>query len=243
MARFYDIIYQNLRDGVDHRFFQKHIQRTRGKVLEIGAGTGRFFTEALQNGADIYGIDISEHMLEVLREKLPEKAHHRVSNQSATDFAFDMQFELIVAPFRVMMHLLDKDEQLQALQNIHNHLKPGGTFIFDAFIPALERLQQSVPLQTDFEGEYAPGQMLRRKAASTPDYLNQLIKVHFQLEWEEEGGRMKQKDWHFPLRFFFRYELEHLLDRSPFSSYTLYGDYEEHPLSRKSTDFVVICRA
>ncbi len=45
-ARFYDLIYHELRDGVDHQFFLDEIKRARGRILEIGAGTGRFFINA-----------------------------------------------------------------------------------------------------------------------------------------------------------------------------------------------------
>ena len=41
-ARFYDVIYHHMRDGVDHAFFLNEISQIKGKVLEIGVGTGRF---------------------------------------------------------------------------------------------------------------------------------------------------------------------------------------------------------
>ena len=57
-ARFYDVIYSHLRT-VDRDFFLWAIRETRGPVLEIGVGTGRLFLDAINAGADIYGIDIS----------------------------------------------------------------------------------------------------------------------------------------------------------------------------------------
>ena len=67
-ARFYDVIYQEIRDTTDNQFFLKEIENTTGKTLEVGVGTGRLFTEALNRQADIYGIDISPAMVEVLKE-------------------------------------------------------------------------------------------------------------------------------------------------------------------------------
>ena len=43
-ARFYDLLYEELRDSVDKNFFMNHIQKCKGKVLEVGVGTGRFFS-------------------------------------------------------------------------------------------------------------------------------------------------------------------------------------------------------
>ena len=44
-ARFYDLIYHRVRDGVDNEFFLNEIRQARGKVLEVGVGTGRFFID------------------------------------------------------------------------------------------------------------------------------------------------------------------------------------------------------
>ena len=40
-ARFYDLIYHQIRDGVDNIFYLGKIKNTKGKVLEVGTGTGR----------------------------------------------------------------------------------------------------------------------------------------------------------------------------------------------------------
>src|SRR6056297_1641795 len=240
-ARFYDLLYEELRDSVDKNFFMNHIQKCKGKVLEVGVGTGRFFREALNRGADIYGIDISESMLRVLKEKIKKDERHRVSLQNIVDFKFDFQFDLIVAPFRVIMHLPEKEEQLKALDNVYEHLKPGSEFVFDAFIPDLKILQEGIDEMTDFEGEYEPGKKLKRVVSNRADLVNQLIHMSFRLEWEEDD-RIKQENWDVPLRFYFRYELEHLIERSRFESYKIYGDYEGHELDSNSKEFLVVCR-
>lgn len=116
-ARFYDLIYNSMRDSVDHDFFLRKIMQTRGKVLEVGVGTGRLFLDALNKGADIYGIDISPAMMEVLRQKIGKMEQYRVGLANIVDFSHDITFDLIIAPFRVLMHLLDKEDQIAALNN------------------------------------------------------------------------------------------------------------------------------
>lgn len=239
-ARFYDTIYHNLRDSVDNSYFQKIISNTHGKVLEIGVGTGRLFTSALNQGADIYGLDISKSMLNVLYQKLPEAQHYRLCLQNIIDFSFDFKFDLIIAPFRVIMHLLDKEDQLKAVNNVYDHLNKNGRFIFDTFIPDLRQLINGIHNQVDFDGEYETGRRIKRTVSTTPDLINQIINVKFHLEWEEAGG-LKDDDWDLPLRYFFRFELEHLIERSKFEKYKIYGDYEEKELSGDSKDFILTC--
>lgn len=240
-ARFYDTIYHSIRDTVDNEYFHNEIQKSDGKVLEIGVGTGRLFTNALNNGADIYGLDISESMLEVLYKKLPDYQHFRISQQNIIDFSFDFNFDLIIAPFRVIMHLMNKEEQIKAIDNIYNHLNSGGKFIFDVFVPDLNQLINGIKNQVDFEGEYEPGRKIKRVVSTVPDLINQTIQVNFHMEWEDVDG-LKHDDWILPLRFFFRYELEHLLERSKFENYKIYGDYHESKLDKKSKEFVMVCQ-
>jgi SAM-dependent methyltransferase len=239
-ARFYDTIYHHIRDGVDKEFFINEMSKVKGKVLEIGVGTGRLFIDALNNGADIHGIDISESMLEVALAKINEKDHYRISRQDMIDFAFDFRFDLIIAPFRVIMHLTDKGDQIRAIDNVFNHLNQGGKFIFDTFIPDLKQLVTGIRNVTDFEGEHEPGKKIRRVVSTRPDLLNQVINVNFHLEWEEDE-ELKQENWEVPLRFFFRYELEHLVERSLFKKYSILGDYKSNGLNKDSKEFIVVC--
>lgn len=240
-ARFYDTMYHQLRDSVDSGYFLNEIRNTRGRVLEIGVGTGRLFESALKSGADIYGIDVSDSMIDVLYNKLPEEQHNRISCQNITDFSLEMKFDLIVAPFRVLMHLEEKEDQLKALDNVCRHLNRDGRFIFDVFVPDLNQIIKGLDNKMDFEGEYEPGKKLRRFVSTVPDLINQTIEVNFTLEWEE--NKILQRDyWKLPMRFFFRYELEHLIERSEFGEYEIYGDYSGNMLQRDSKEFVVVCR-
>lgn len=239
-ARFYDIIYHTQRDGVDNEYFLNKIKKTKGRVLEAGVGTGRLFASALKSGADVYGLDISPNMIEVLKKKLDKDQQKRISLQNLIDFRYDFKFDLIIAPFRVIMHLADKNDQITAINNAYEHLNKGGRFIFDAFIPDLKQLLNGLNKVTDFEGEYDEGKKIWRVVSTVPDMMRQVIDVKFHLEWEEDNG-IKQADWNTPLRFFFRYELEHLVERSRFESYSIAGDYNGNELNNASKDFIVTC--
>jgi hypothetical protein len=151
-----------------------------------------------------------------------------------------MKFDLIVAPFRVLMHLGEKEDQLKALNNVCKHLNINGRFIFDVFVPDLNQILIGLDNKMDFEGEYAPGKKLRRFVSTVPDLINQTIEVNFRMEWEDNAG-VQHEYWQFPMRFFFRYELEHLIERSHFGNYEIFGDYSGNSLQKDSKEFVVVC--
>jgi SAM-dependent methyltransferase len=180
-------------------------------------------------------------MLGILNAKLPEDQRHRISRQNIVDFSADRRFALVLAPFRVMMHLTGKEDQLRAINNVYDHLEPGGRFIFDVFIPDLKQLISGLSDVTDFEGEYEPGKKVRRTVNTRPDLLRQIINVSFHMEWDSEDG-IGSDDWTFAMRYYFRYELEHLIERSSFREYKIYGDYKGSELNEASKEFVVICK-
>lgn len=240
-ARFYDLIYHRQRDGIDNEFFLNEIKQTKGKILEIGVGTGRLFCDALSLGADIYGLDISQSMIDVLYKKLDKNQHRRISLQNVIEFSLNIKFDLIIAPFHVMMHILEKDEQIKVINNVYKHLAVNGRFIFDVFIPDLNQLINGIYHQVDFKEEYNPGKRIKRTVSTKPDLINQLIHITFLLEWDEDK-EIEHEEWTFPLRYFFRYELEHLLDRSQFEKYKIIGDYLGNELKQNSKEFILICQ-
>ena len=240
IARFYDVIYDHLRT-IDRDYFMKEILATNGPVLEVGVGTGRFFIDALGQGADIYGIDVSPTMLAQLKKKLDPSHHRRVLVRDVRMLNLNKTFDLVVAPFRVFSHLIDIDDQLSALNSIYDQLNPGGKLIFDLFVPDLGILQHGIHEEVDFDGEYEPGKKLKRIASAEPDLISQTTLVTMKLVWDERNEEQRLT-WQLPMRFFFRRELEHLVARSKLELEHIYGDYEGNELTSDSKDFIVVCR-
>jgi SAM-dependent methyltransferase len=181
-------------------------------------------------------------MIERCRAKLAETDRQRVWVADATRLKTDRRFALIVAPFRVLSHVLEPADQLRVLGAVREHLRPGGRFVFDLYVPNLGMLVEGVPEKTDFDGEHAPGRRLRRFISSAPgDLARQTSRVRMRFLWEEEDGE-HENEWRFDMRFFFRFELEHLVARSALSLEAIHGDFAGGPLTPDSRDYVVVCR-
>ncbi|MFC1733450.1 class I SAM-dependent methyltransferase [candidate division KSB1 bacterium] len=241
-AQFYDVIYEHVRSGTDQNYFLNKILDVDGAVLEVGVGTGRLFTKALSKGADIYGIDINKSMIDVLKQKIEPSAHFRIKIQDVTKLKLNKNFPLIIAPFRVFSHLVEIQDQLDALNAIYDHISPGGKLIFDLFVPNLEMIDKGLDRIKDFEGEYKPGKKLTRITSMKANLINQISDVKMQITWDDEKGNEITKDWLFKMRFFFRFELEHLIARSKLQLETIYGDYDESPLEKGSKEFIIVCK-
>jgi SAM-dependent methyltransferase len=240
VARFYDVVYQQVRDAVDKTYYVNKLVSCGGPSLEVGVGTGRIFLEALDKGADVYGTDNSAEMLSVLRGKLEPHHHHRIRQGDLVKMELGKRFDLIIAPFRVLSHIIDIDDQIRALNTAYDHLVPGGVFIFDLYVPNLKLLLDGLPPTVDFDGEYAPGKRLRRSVSATSDLITQTTSVTMAFAWEEDEQQYS-REWSFPMRFFFRYELEHLIARSKLKLKAIYGDFAESPLDSRSKEFILHC--
>jgi SAM-dependent methyltransferase len=240
VARFYDAVYRQVRDATDKQYYVRRLLSCVGPSLEVGVGTGRIFLEALRKGADVYGVDNSAEMLAVLQDKLGPSDRHRVRQSDLVAMDLGRRFDLIIAPFRVFSHLVATDDQIRALNAIHRHLNPGGILIFDLYVPNLKLLLDGLPPTVDFDGEYAPGKRLRRTTSAASDLATQITSVTMAFTWNEEGRKV-HSEWSFPMRFFFRYELEHLIARSKLTLEAVYGDFDESPLDSSSKEFVVHC--
>jgi SAM-dependent methyltransferase len=241
VARFYDVVYGEVRHGVDSEFYARQMLEAGGPVLEIGVGTGRLFCDARQRGADVDGIDASPSMVARLHAKLAPEQRGRVRVADAVTLRLDRSYRLIVAPFRVLSHIPAVVDQLELLENVYQHLLPGGRFIFDLYVPSPKILEHGYSDSLDFDGEYAPGLRLQRYVTARSDIVRQVTYVTMRFVWDEDGGE-EQAEWQFEMRFFFRYEIEHLLARSRLELETIHGDFAGSPLGADSKEFVVTCR-
>ena len=127
------------------------------------------------------------------------------------------------------------------MDTVYAHLNPGGSFIFDLFVPNLKMLYEGLGHVKDFDGEYEPGKKLIRYSSMQADPVNQISHVTFEFVWDEDGIE-KMEEWKIDLRFFFRYEIEHLIHQSKLRLVNISGDFEEHKLNKHSKEFIVECK-
>jgi ubiquinone/menaquinone biosynthesis C-methylase UbiE len=98
------------------------IQHLSGKTtLNMGCGTGRFMEYAL------YGLDISNQMLNVAEEKFPSKSF---CHGDADNTPFEKHFFDDIFCLHVLMHL-PQQKMLSVLDESYRILKSGGSLIVD----------------------------------------------------------------------------------------------------------------
>ena len=110
-----------------------------GAALELGIGTGRIALPLSQRGVRVRGVDLSEAMVARLRAK-PGAENVAVAIGDFTTTRVEGTFSVAYLVFNTIMNLTSQDAQVACFQNVAAHLEPGGCFVVEVNIPALQRL-------------------------------------------------------------------------------------------------------
>jgi len=248
VAEYYDFnpVYASRKDV---NFYVELARAAGGAVLELGCGTGRILLPIAAAGCRIAGLDLSEPMLARCRAKLERESREvrqrvRLLRASMTEFDLGESFHLVTTPFRSFQHLRTVDEQLACLRCAHRHLVPGGRLVLDFFQTDARRMHDPAFLQ---ERQGYPEATLpdRRKFRLTERIAayhraEQCNDVELIYNVTHPDGRTERRVMAFTMRYFFRYEVEHLLARCGFQVVALFGNYDGSPLADDSPEMVFL---
>ncbi len=249
VAEYYDAAYE-VTDRRDVQFFVDAAEHSAGPTLELGCGTGRVLIPTAAAGHAITGLDLSPQMLALCRDKLsrqPDEVQARVRlvEGDMTNFDTGQTYSLVTIPFRPFQHLVTVAEQRAALECINRHLVPGGRLILDLFNPDPLRLVPNPDYAGEFEDlpvtELADGRRLRRTVRVAAYHREQQYnEVELIYYVTHRDGRQERLVQAFPMRYFFRYEVEHLLELCGFSAVDIFGGYDRSTFSSDSSEMIFV---
>ena len=239
-ADLYDHQYDVYRDDLHH--YARVGEQARGPVLEIGSGTGRVTTFLARRGVDITGLEPSARMIERAQDRAQRDGLTvKYVQGDARTFSLDQRFDTVIAPFNALMHLYTPNEQLQAMENIHAHLKTGGHFTFDLYVP---RFGKPHTLRHEGETFHAPdGSRTDVFLVQRHDKPRQHITTEYHVDTAAPDGTLKRRHYTLPQRYYTRYEVEWLLRFAGFESPRVTGSFQGGPLDAHSEVMVFSTRA
>lgn len=101
-------------------------------VLDLGCGTGNITNRLAKKGYDMIGIDNSESMLMVAKEKARNDSLDILYLlQDMTEFELYGTVGAVISICDSINYLLDEEDILKTFQLVNNYLDPKGLFIFD----------------------------------------------------------------------------------------------------------------
>ncbi|HOG74346.1 MAG TPA: class I SAM-dependent methyltransferase [Methanofastidiosum sp.] len=115
-------------------FIEKEIKHDKSKkILDIGCGTGRHSIELAKRGYNVTGIDLSECMLEMAKQKAKEaKVKVEFIKADARYLKFEKEFDLALIICEGGFCLMETDEMnYMVLQSASRSLKQEGKLILN----------------------------------------------------------------------------------------------------------------
>jgi SAM-dependent methyltransferase len=250
-AALYDYEYRRRR--ADVTFYRDFAKRTfgggPGKILELGAGSGRVTIPLARDGHSITAVDQSRAMLAKLRarvEALPAAAAARVTVREGDLRGFSIPkqtFPLAFAAFNVLEHLYTRGEVDACLRSVAAHLAPGGLFVFDVQLPDLGWLIRD-PSKRWAKTRFTDPTTRRAMFYSTNhdyDPISQIAIIR--LYYDPVDGKGPGHVVQLTQRKFFPAELEALVAFTGFRVVARYGDFSFGPLGPSAESQVLVCEA
>ncbi|HML23298.1 MAG TPA: class I SAM-dependent methyltransferase [Aggregatilinea sp.] len=239
-ARIADLYDMFVTTGADVEFFIDEARRAGGDVLELMAGTGRLTLPLAEAGIPVTCVDFSPEMLRRLREKIDRRgldAEALEMDVRALDLG--RQFAQIIIPFQAFPELTAEADQRQALERIHAHLAPGGTFICTLHNPTVRRasVDGQLHLAGSFEDE---DNQLFVWLLQTYNADSRLVDVlEFFEEYDSQGRMLEKRTSSLQFHLLEKAAFERLIAETGFEPVALYGDYTHAPFDEASSPFMI----
>ena len=142
IARLYDPWSVSVVEDVD--FYVGEATRSGGPVLELGVGTGRIAVPIALAGVRVVGVDSSEGMLAVARERAElVGVELDLRYGDLRHPPVDETFPVVLLPFRTMLHMQTDADRRAALRAVRERLVEGGRFVFDVFTPGADDIAET----------------------------------------------------------------------------------------------------
>jgi SAM-dependent methyltransferase len=198
-----------------------------GPALELGVGTGRIALPLSRRGVRVHGIELSSAMVAQLQRR------QGASDIEVTvgDFAtakVSGTFTLVYLLRNTITNLTTQDEQVECFRNAAAHLRPGGCFVIENYIPALRRLP---PGETNFVFAATPEHL----GLEIYDFATQIaISRHY---WTIDG---KLETFSSPHRYVWPSELDLMARLAGLTLRGRWSDWSREPFTGDSPNHISV---
>jgi len=244
-ADFYDWENAQTLDRQDVRFWKRMAQRTNGRVLELGCGTGRVTVPVARSGARIVGVDRSAEMLARARRKLGRfKTRRRPSlirsDIRALPFRTSVRFDLVMAPYGILQSLVRESDLVATLASVARVLSKDGIFGVD-LVPDLP-VWKEYRNQVRFRGQRRGGKSRITLIESVRQDPHRRLTIFDQRFVETRGSRRASHQFSLVFRTLSVPQMTRRLENAGFRITAVLGDYEGGPWDPRADVWLILAQ-
>ena len=237
-AKFYDLF--GSKDDLE--FYRELAVRSGKNALELGVGTARVAIPLARAGIRVVGLENSEYMLEVAREKLAresEAVRNRVTLKRGDmrNLQLEQTFSLIYIPASTFDHCVTAQDRERCLSGIHNHLEEKGKFAFDIEQVTPEKPETSWWIDRK---EMNNGATVVRTIFTRRDLAKRICNLDLFFDVYRNGKLVERYHEYGEVAILFKDEVENLLEQAGFKVEAVYGDFDKSEFRRDSPRVVFV---
>lgn len=242
-AEFYDWENSRTLGRRDVQFWQAVARRQRGRILELGCGTGRLLVPIARAGAKVIGIDRSEPMLERARRRVRLMGRrHRPSLVRGDIRALPFPsatFAAVIAPYGMLQSLLSDRDLRDTLREAARVLRRGALLGID-LVPDLATWQEYGPRRR-LSGRSKAGSQIALVESVKQDRRRRLT-VFRERFTERRGRRVRERRFSLTFRTLPIRAMVSRVERAGFRVEALLGDYHGGPWDARAETWIVLAR-
>ena len=113
----------------------------RGKILELGSGSGTISIGLAKEGYDVTCLEIHRDMIHLHEEKLDDALEENTTIVLGDMCSFDLneKFDLIIAAGNLVNSIMNEKEIHNMLESVKKHLSDVGVFVIECDYPNINR--------------------------------------------------------------------------------------------------------
>lgn len=227
----YDVDYAQMAEFIEKRLKSHNIKD--GLVLDLACGTGVLTRLLSDKGYNMTGIDLSEEMLSLARQKSGDGILYL--NQDMSGFELYGTMRAILCTMDGVNYLTQKDDFLKMLKLCNNYLDPDGVLIFDVNSEyKFKNILASNTFVYDSEGVFYTWE-------NEPDEENSLWDFYLTFFVLDDDGKYLRINEEQTQRVYTDKEIEKLLFEAGFSVIGKYDGYTKNEPNNKSERIVYEC--
>jgi SAM-dependent methyltransferase len=213
IAALYDPWSRSVTEDVD--FYVAEARKAGGPVVELGVGTGRIAVPTAEAGVAVVGVDSSERMLDICRDRAEAAGVAELLDLRLGDLRrppVTERVQLVTCPFRSLLHLESDEERLRTMRAVYGLLLSGGRFVFDVFAPSREDVEDTQGRWLEREpGIWERADWDVKRRVLTLSVRGEAGETRMHLAWRSA------EEW------------RHLLERTGFEIVACYGWFDMRP--------------
>lgn len=224
------------------RILDTHAGIRRGRILDLGCGTGSHVIPLAERGFECVGVDVSEAMVARAKEKTARSkaaSSIRIMQGDIRNVDAGAGFDAAIMMFAVLGYQPTNRDVLEALRTARRHLKTGGVLVFDVWhAPAVLSVGPSPRIKTARDGDTR----IMRWTQSTLNVMENRCRVDFHtLQLRGEKVEQESNESH-EMRYFSLPELELFLELAGFGS-IVFRSFDRPDAAPSADDWNVIAIA